>query len=429
MIYIHIGSINRSGGSLLNRLFDGHPDVASYPIEWGFSKSFKFYPFVDYLNGTPLEIHDFDPEKNSNILEYHNIPELKPKVVHQWGKEKADPVGVRNNYLEKEFYGKIKTDFDYSTYIALLKKYEKDVCTLHDIFDAKHRAYFEAWDNGKHVQNMQYVVTHDSGGIFQTDIDKYFEEFDGSIWIYPIRGITGYIASEKTRIARRYYGSRRFPKIKMPNRMVKLFRAYDLEALIRTFQVAITRVAILQEKFGIGARFIVYRYENLVNNPQEVVQYICDKSGLSFDKCLLQPTIAGYPWGGSSHQGKQQGINKGLIDYYHDVLGDEELELIEKRCGPIMKHLNSCTSTPVDLTKIPKIDLYDYSYQKRYSEDSEKWALYCAYAFTSMRRKLIWSPDITAVLAYIYSKWVHLAHIPRLIKLNLFPGLGKQNYT
>ena len=36
MDFIFIAGINRSGGSLLARLFDGHKDFASYPMEVGF---------------------------------------------------------------------------------------------------------------------------------------------------------------------------------------------------------------------------------------------------------------------------------------------------------------------------------------------------------------------------------------------------------
>ena len=35
MDFIFIAGINRSGGSLLARLFDGHKDFASYPMEVG----------------------------------------------------------------------------------------------------------------------------------------------------------------------------------------------------------------------------------------------------------------------------------------------------------------------------------------------------------------------------------------------------------
>jgi len=429
MKYIHIGAINRSGGSLLTRLLDGHPDVASYPLEIAFPFDYQFYPFVDHLAGTPTSLPDYNQETGKAALDYLGVAGIKGEVVHRWGKERGDPVGVRKNYIEKEFYGKVKTDFDYLDYVDEIKLKSEQARTLQDIYDVKHRAYFNAWDKGAHAGSLNYVVTHTSDGLFLSDMDKYFSEFQGSLFVTPVRDITGYIASEKTRICRRFYGSRRFPKVKMPNFFVKTFKAYDIKALIRCWMVALTRIVVLQEKYGVDGNFLVYRYENLINRTDEVVKDICTKSGLSYTEDLLQPTLMGKPWGGNSHQGKQSGVNKDLAKYYTKVLTDEELEIIDEHCGPVLDFLNNCKDTPCDLTQIPKQFLFDYEFQKKYFDDKEKIAIYTAFAFTGMRKKLISAPDFTSVAAYLYSKMVYVVHIPRLIKLNLFPGLGKQNYT
>ena len=37
----------------------------------------------------------------------------------------------------------------------------------------------------------------DSGGIYLTNIDKFFSEFHQSILIYPLRDLMGYVAAEK----------------------------------------------------------------------------------------------------------------------------------------------------------------------------------------------------------------------------------------
>ena len=430
MRYLFAGSINRSGGSLLMRLLDGHPDVVSYPIEYGFPKSGRFYPFVDQPpgNGTPLDIPEFEPERDTDILNFLDIPENKPLVTHRWGKERADPVGVRLNYLEKEFYGQVKTDFDYGKYIRLLREYGAEAKSLQDVYDARHKAYFHAWDDGKYIHNMEYVAFHDSGGLF-TDIERFFKEFKTSIFIYPMRNIYGYIASEKTRIARRFYGSRRFPKVKMPNYLIKIFKTYDLNALIRTWLVALTRVVILQERYGPKGKFFVYQYENLLDRTEDVMRALCAASGLRFNSCLLTPTIAGQPWGGSSHQGEQSGINPDLAHYYPEVLSQGELDEIQRQCGSLMQFLEENKLTPTDLTRIPKNKLFDYEFQKKYAHDEEKWALYCAFAFTGARRVVVWAPDRNAVFAYIYSKWIQMIHLPRLWRLRMLPGWGKQNYT
>jgi hypothetical protein len=427
--YIYIASINRSGGSLLARLLDGHPDIASYPLELRYPIAMDVYPFVDYLTGTPRYIREISAEEKVDLLEYFDIPQQKQDPIYKWGKERSDPIGVRQNYVEKERYDRVETSFEYHQYIEDLKSFAPSIKTVQDAYNAKDIAYFDAWDKGAHKGAMKFVVWHDSGGIFLVDFSQYFEQFPESLVVFPIRHVFGYIGSEKTRLARRYYGSRRFPKFPMPNILVKHFSAYDLDALIRTWLVEITRGVLLQEKFGVNDKFLVYRYENLVERPESVMRYLCEKIQIPFEKTLLNPTIIGQPWSGSSHQGRQAGINLGLSNYYREVLTQDEIDKIYEHCSPILEHLESDIETPTDLTKIQKNDLYDYDYQKYYSSDKRAWALYSAFSFNSSRRTLIGTPNGWALFAYLYSKLIAIVHIPRLLRQRWFPGRGKQNYT
>lgn len=423
--HLYIGSINRFGGSLLARLFDGHPDIGSYPMDWNFPDD-KMLAFSDMLNGTPTSIPEANDVKG-DILNFFNIPEKKVEIKHQWGKERSDPVGVRKNYLEKVYFQSIRTNFDYDMYVHNIKKYNNKSNTIHEIYDIMHNSYFNAWDNGKHKGNLKYVVFNASGGLYLNDYDRYFSEFNDSYVLCPIRDITTYIASEKTRLARIYFGSRRFQKPRVPNFLVKAFDTYDIQTLIRTWLVTLSRIVILQQKYGVSNKFIVYRYENLVNNTQNVMESISKKIDLSFNECLLKPTLASVPWLGNSHSGKQQGIN--LSNYYKKVLRNDELNKINDQSYKIVEELNKMKTTPVDLLKIPENLLYDFKLQKELSSDDKMWAIYSAFAFRGYRSVRVKKVGWLAVTAYIFSKIIYLVNIPRLIKLKLFPGAGKQNYT
>ena len=270
---------------------------------------------------------------------------------------------------------------------------------------------------------------HASSGLYLTNIDKFFKEFKDSAFIYPLRDVMGYIASEKTRLARRYYGARRFSYPKFPNILVKTFRNYDLDAQIRAWMVAVTRVVLLQEKFGLNERFIVYGNENLLNDTEGTMRILCDKIGVDFHPALLQPTIANQPWQGNSHQGSRTGVSKELALYYPKVLASDEISLIQESTAPIREYIQQHKETPLDLIKLPKKHLYDYKFQKRYFDDEEKSALYYALVNSSRRRVMIKPFGFTAVLAYFYAFMVRLIHLPRMVKLKLSLGAGKQNYT
>jgi len=429
MINFYLGTINRSGGSLFCRLLDSHPDVASYPKEMGFPNNDTIAPDLESITGIPRYIPDYDVSGNYDLFRLVNLPSQKIEPVYKWGKERSDPIGVRKNYLEKEFYGKVKTDFDYNSFIELFQQYCSEAKTYKDIWTARHRAYFEAWENNRYAGTMEYVVWHDSGGLYISNHKIFFKEFSDSYWIYSLRNVYGYIASEKTRLARRHYGSRRFPKIKMPNYLVKKFTRYDLNAHIYSWLAAFTRVVLFQDEYGVNERFLVYSYENLLVNTKEVMKGICEKTNLTYNECLLTPTLAGNPWGGSSHQGKQSGINPRLAKYFKEVLTEEEISQIDKVCLPLVKFLRESKSPLLDLTKIDKRYLYDYNFQKRYFYDEVKTAMYSFIVNCRRRRYLIKSPDFNSVFAYVYSIVIRIIHLPRLLKQKYFPGVGKQNYT
>lgn len=426
---IFIGTINRSGGSLLARLFDGHPEVLSYPTEFGFPFGRDFYEIFESYAGVPMTIPRYERNSDMDVFGALEIPREKPKAILKWGKEKTDPLGVRKNYIEKVFYDKVKTDFDFSRFINSFNEYKKNAKHIAELYDARHRAYFEAWDNGRHMQNPKYVIMHDSGGFYMTNIDTYFKEFEGALFVYPIRDVMGYIASEKTRLARRYYGSRRFSYPRFPNFMVKGFNQYDLEAQIRAWMVSITRGVLLQEKYGVNNKFVVYGYSNLLNDTERCMRGLCEKIGLEHHPILLEPTIASQPWAGNSHQGKSKGVNKELDSYYPKVLTRNEMDRIEKATRPIREFLSGSKETPLDLTKLPKKVLLDYNYQKKYIDDEEKITLYYALVNTGRRRLMVKTPPGYSFVAYLYSKMIQLIHMPRMLKLKFFPGWGKQNYT
>ena len=67
-----------------------------------------------------------------------DIKQTKEETRHVWGEEKGDSAGVRKNYLEKEFYGSVKTDFDYKKYISEIEKKSINADNLNDLYNIKN---------------------------------------------------------------------------------------------------------------------------------------------------------------------------------------------------------------------------------------------------------------------------------------------------
>ena len=426
MNFIHIAGINRSGGSLLARLFDGHKEFASYPMEVGFNFDYNSYGFLDKLTGTPTYISEF--HNNINPIEYFNAG--KEVVYYKWGKESSGKFGVRKNYLEKAYFEKtIKTNFDHQQYVKKLSEYCSKSNSNQDFFEGKHKAYFESWDNSAYFNDPKYVVTHSSSGLFLSNFDRYFNDFRNSYILIPIRDCIGYIAAEKTRIARRFFGSRRFSKPLPPNLLVKYFNAYDLNSIITTWLVAISRIKLLQEKYASNNRLITYRFEKLVESPSEAMKFFSKRLNFDYQEILITPTLCGKKWLGNSQQGKNNGINSKPNEYYKNVLRKDEIEYIESKIKNIDDILINQKSYEIDFKNINDKYFFDIQNHRKASMKPDTWSLYCALGYSGFRKLKLSNSNFISLIAYFFSIIVRICHIPRLLKQKLFPGLGKQNYT
>ena len=425
---IYIAGINRSGGSLLARLFDNHTKILSYPIELGFPRNHEFFNIIENYTGIPQSIPTFDHNKKKDIFELLELPKVEPQYSTKWGEEHSDPLGVRKNYLEKVFYGNIKTDFDYNLFKNEFVKLSSKANNIKELYDARHTAYFKAWDNNKYLKDQSHIVMHDSGGIYLTNINTYFESFDDSRIVFPLRDIVGYVAAEKTRLARRYFGSRRFSWPTCPNMFVKMYDNYDINAQIMSWMTAITRVRLIQEKYGIDDKFIIYSNTRLIEEPKETMSTMSDLLGLEYEDTLINPTISGKPWLGNSHYGPVKGISKNISKNYDKVLTENEIEHIKNKTYKLIDNID-LSKTPINLLELPDNLFYDYSRHKRYFSDEEKIVLYSALNNSIKRRGIIKKVTLYSVLAIVFSLLVRIIHIPRLLKLRYSKGLGKQNYT
>lgn len=426
MNFIHIMGINRSGGSLLARLLDGNDKIASYPMEVGFKFKSDLYSFIDKLTGTPTYIPDFNV--NIDVLDYFDVKK-KINPLYEWGKEKSEITGIRENYLEKAFYEKnVNTNFNFDEYQNKLIKYSRDIKNNYELYEAKHKAYFESWEYSK-LKKFEHVVSHDSAGLFFHDFNQFFKFFPKSFVIIPIRNVIGYVAAEKTRIARKAIGSRRFSKPLPPNWMIKKFQNYSIDGLVRSWMVSITKIRILQENFGLDKNLMVYRFENLVNDTEKHIKYICEKNCIKFDNIFLKPTLMGKPWLGNSQQGINDGINKNPNNYVNQVLTNSEIQQIEMLSNNFDTILNKKKNLLIDLMDIKKDQFFDYNLQKKYSKDNDQWAIYCALGFKGFRDSSVKAPYLYQTLYFFFSIFVRIYHFPRFLKQRFFPNKGKQNYT
>jgi hypothetical protein len=368
---LFIGPSVRSGGSLINRLLDHHPDIAAYPFELFLPMDKALHPSL-INRGQKLNVQNF-PIVSSNEPKDERLEKMLLN---------SDPskclVGkhFKNGKLIAKTTGlDIESTFDHNTFISDFLRDTNNLKGVGNQYNTLHKTFFKHWDSGEHSGKMEFVAYHSGNGLM-ADIERYFNEFPDSYFIQPIRDVRGYLASEKKKVFRQLIGRGRIGRrLNSPDWILKYYYGRYFETMLVNWLITVTRSVILKEK--IGDRYIIYRHEDLIRNTESLMKKLSYAIGLEYNECLLNPTVGGVGWRGNSMFGLQSGINPELAKA-RDVFNNIEEELIEKYCGKILDYLAGFENELVNYEKIDVSTLFDYDMQMRYYDNREKTALYFA---------------------------------------------------
>ncbi|MCK5074630.1 MAG: sulfotransferase [Bacteriovoracaceae bacterium] len=382
MINLFVGPSVRSGGSLINRLFDHHPNVAAYPFELFLPMDHALHPSLKN-RGQKLNVQNFP-----SILPTDTIDLVIKKILLD---RESEHCLVGKHFKNEKLIAKtsglnINAAFVHQQFLYDFTERVGNDRSISHIYNSLHHVFFKNWDKGKHSGTLDYVVYHSGNGLL-ADIELYFKEFPDSYFIQPVRDVRGYLASEKKKVFRQLIGRGRIGRrINWPDWILKYYYGKFFETTLVNWLITVTRSVILKQK--IGERYIIYRHEDLVRNPQLVMKKITNAIGMDYHEGLLTPTVAGVDWRGNSMFGLQSGINPKLADV-RDVFNRVEECLIEKYSHYILDYLSGFENELVDFSSLDTSKLFDYELQQKYYADREKTALYFAsmyerWAYTSI---------------------------------------------
>jgi len=98
------------------------------------------------------------------------------------------------------------------------------------------------------------------------------------------------------------------------------------------------------------ARSHLIRFDELVAEPQRVMRGLSDWLGIEFGESMLQPSLAGLPWGGNSMFGDEhRGVSKAPVGRFKAALRPHEVRALEIRLRELMAHFGwqpVSTATP-----------------------------------------------------------------------------------
>ena len=287
-----ITQIQRSGGSLMSQLFDGHPEIHPHPHELmlGYKKKYV-WPILD-LNE--------QPEQWFRVL-FENMVIKHAREGYKKGKEDRESFPFKfNPYLQKKIF------LEYIDSAHSLN--------LRTVFDAYMTSYFGAWLNNQNNTGQKKFVT-----AFTPRLSFKKENMDLFFEVYPEGRVISLI-----RDPRNWYPSalRHGPKMYGD---IKL-------ALIQWNEGA---QAMLRNKKLYGDRIRLLKFEDLVAETDTVMRFLAEFLDIKFEDILLIPTFNKSPIKAhTSFKVENHGILKGTQSRYK-TLTESELEIIEDMTADI----------------------------------------------------------------------------------------------
>ena len=286
-----ISQIQRSGGSLLSQLFDGHPEIHAHPHELKIGNPKKYiWPQINL---------------NDSFEGWFEIL-FEDTVIDHF------EAGYKKMYQYKEVYPFI---FLPSLQRKIFLKYLNSVesIRLRDVFDAYMTSYFDAWLNNQNSVGEKKFVTAFTPrlAMMQDSMKSFFE-------VYPDGRLISII-----RDPRNWY-----PSAYRHDAVIKKDKYKEIRQAIDQWNENAQSMVWNKERYK--DRVCIVRFEDLISDTESVMRYMADFLDVEFDNILLQPTFNKFSIkANTSFNNEKHGIINSTLSRYK-TLGGEELEIIEE---------------------------------------------------------------------------------------------------
>jgi hypothetical protein len=282
-----ISQIQRSGGSLLSQLFDGHPEIHAHPHELKIGYPRKYtWPKLD-LDDNPN--HWFETLFETSVLDHFKTGYKKQKN------------------LDETFPFLFLPSVQNELFLAYLDSIDK--ITLRDIFNAYMTSYFGAWLNNQNSCGPKKYVT-----AFTARLSMEKENMEAFFEIYPDGRLISVIRDPKN-----WYPSAARHRPAVYENIHQALNLWGESAR-----------AMLWNKENFGDHVCILTFEDLIGKTESVMRYLANYLSIRFDDCLMMPTFNKFPIkANTSFEARQHGIISSTLNRYQ-TLSKEELDLIDQ---------------------------------------------------------------------------------------------------
>ena len=300
-----ISQVQRSGGSLLSQLFDGHSEILAHPHELKIG-----YPSKEQW--PPIE-KSFSADKQFNILFEASIIRM---CEEGYAKGRTDP--DRRNFffipaVQRELFKHISERAGNNT--------------ARDVLDSYFTSYFNSWLNLRaNLSRARYVTGFVPLLVNEkSNMDRFWDTYPDGYLISVIRSPMSWYPS-----AARLMNGKKYSDIEL-----------GAQRWCESTQ------AIMNEKARKGDRVIVLHFDDLITRTEDVMRLICERLNIPFEPIVLQPTFNGETMvANTSFDRMERGVVSSAPTKRHELLSEADRVYLKKHCFPLYEQaLHELTET------------------------------------------------------------------------------------
>jgi Sulfotransferase family len=298
-----ISQIQRSGGTLLSQLFDGHPQLHCHPHELQIGHPDKYtWPRLD-PSRTADELFDVLSERPTRRLFEEGYRKYGTRPVLR---EEALPFALAPSFQQRLF--------------RLLAS-QRELARDRDVLDCYLTSYFNAWLDNQNLWGAEkrWVIGFAPRLAWGDGRERLFEVYPDGRLISILRDPVHWYASAR-RHTPAWYGS-------VDAALVQWRRSAE---------------EMLEAKRRHGRRVALIGFERLITETDRVMRWLAGWLAIEFDPCLTEPTFNRLPVrANSSFPVSAGGVLTAPLESWRSALSGEEVAAVEEPCRDLYERVRA----------------------------------------------------------------------------------------
>jgi hypothetical protein len=290
----------RSGGTLLARLFDGHPECHAHPHELMIG-----YPKDHTWPELPL---DERPE-----IWFAKLKEGYLTTLYRKGRRKT-PMKAPGEKSKGSYPFLLPPEFQRTLFLDEIER-RSPIGSEREVLNGYMTSLFNAWLDNQNLRwaEKRWVVAFSPRRAWGDGLDRLFELYPDGRMISVLRDPLGWFSSAQGRD----------PEAD-PHGLLELWKRSAGE-MVEAYRRYPDRVCLI-------------RFSELLLETEDTMRTLADFLRIDFDPCLVVPTFNGYPVGAnSSFKTEETGVVTDPVKRHKKLLSAEQQQLVSTECDDLYR--------------------------------------------------------------------------------------------